>query len=275
MIGDRCDKTFALVVGGVDIIVRRQRVALQCLVYTLCNSVHRVACQPFELCTLRVVGLIVQSGQSGSQTFQILIRQIAMSDALKQLLQCQPDDIGTIAWSGNRLRALGDTHSIDKEKVILAEGIGSHCSKLFVTNGAHAASLHLNVKRFGLHVTHEHHHFEWFHVGTRSHQRASDGDTEVAVVAELADEFIAVARRIGNLLYISVHIGIGTLLSKYLFGYVHDIGGMHLVERKNKRLGKIGKVWLTLWVIEHFRIHGIAICGKNEFYLRGIDYRAV
>ena len=170
---------------------------------------------------------------------------------------------------------LGDAHRIDQEETILAEGIRCYGSKLFIADGAHTTTLHLNVKRFGFHISHEHHHFKRFHISTRSHQRTSDSNAEVTVVAELADKLVAIACRISNLLYISVHIGIGTFLAKHLFGNIHDICCMGLIQRKDESLREICKVRLTLWVIEHLSINSITISCKNKHYLRRVDNRTV
>ena len=59
MIGNRSYKSLTLVVRLINIIIRRQRIFFQSIVYTLCNGIHRVACQPFKLRTLTIVGLIV------------------------------------------------------------------------------------------------------------------------------------------------------------------------------------------------------------------------
>ena len=198
-----------------------------------------------------------------------------MSNFLKQFLQCYRNGVRPIALFRDRHRMLGNPHSIDKEETILAEGIRCYGSKLFIADGAHTTTLHLNVKRLRFYISHEHHHFERFHISTRSHQRTSDSNAEVTVVAELAYKLITVACRISNLLHISFHVGIGTFLAKHLFGNVHNICCMGLIKRKDESLREICKVRLTLWVVEHLRIYSITISCKNKLYLRRVDNRTV
>ena len=198
-----------------------------------------------------------------------------MSNTLQQFLQCYRDCIRSFTLLRNRHSMLGNAHRIHKEETIFAYSVRSNSPQLLIANGTHTTPFHLNEKRFRLHITHKHHHFKRFHVRTCSHQSASNSNTEVTIIAELANQFIAITRRISNFLHIPIHISIRAFLSKHLFSYVHNIRGMSLVESKDECFGEIFKIRLTLWVIKHFRVNSIAICCKDEFYLRRIDNRTV
>ena len=79
-------------------------------------------------------------------------------------------------------------------------GVGRYDAKLLVPDGAHTASFHLGIERFGFDVTHKHHHFNRLDIRSGGHQRHGDGDTEFLVIAEMTDEFVAVPSRVGYLL---------------------------------------------------------------------------
>ena len=86
MICQRRNKSFPLVVGFVDVNKRRKRSGLKCFIDTRCDLFHVFPGKIRELSPLLFVGLIVDTGKPTSQNLEILIINVAVSDALKQLL---------------------------------------------------------------------------------------------------------------------------------------------------------------------------------------------
>ena len=79
----------------------------------------------------------------------------------------------------------------------------------------------------------------------------------------MADEFIAVAGRVRNLLDKLRVI----LLAENLLGDLDDIAGMGIVEGKDERLGKIVHILIAWRIVEHFRIDSVSVGLQNQLYL--------
>ena len=148
------------------------------------------------------------------------------------------------------------TYGIHQIEQVFAESIGCDIAQLFVADGSHATAFHLRVELFRANITHEHHDFKGFDVGTGGYQCNSDGNTEVFIIAELSDQLIAVTSRIRDLLDKCIVI---FWSFENLFSDLDDVCCMSIIQRKNERFGQIVHIGLTLRVIEHFGINRIAI----------------
>ena len=84
----------------------------------------------------------------------------------------------------------------------------------------------------------------------------------------MADEFVAVPCRICNLLDKLV---VAFRPAKNFLGNLNDIAGMCIIQREDKRLGKIVKIGFPLRVIEHLRVHRVSVRLENQLNLRRID----
>ena len=193
-----------------------------------------------------------------------------MRQQFQQSFECDGMHRFAIARTRCYLLTFGNSYSIHKEEVILTKSIRRDVAQLVVADGANTTTLHLNIQRLGSHVAHEYQHFKRLYVCSRSHQRTSDCNTELLVVAELANQLVAVTCGIGYFLYELI-----ICPAKHLFSYAHDIVGMNLIQGKDKGLRQIVHDGLTLWVGEHLRINGIAVCLQHQFDLSRIDDAAV
>ena len=204
--------------------------AAQRIIDTCCKILHSDSGQPLKLSTLLIVGLGVDSGQSAGENLQILIIHIAVRDALKQFLE------GNRAWLGVCGRSryfhlmLRNPNGIDQIEKVFAMGVGRYDAKLLVSDGAHTASFHLGIERFGFDVTHKHHHFNRLDIRSGGHQRHGDGDTEFLVIAEMTDEFVAVPSRVG---YLLDKLIVALRPAEYLLCNLDDIAGVIVIEGEN------------------------------------------
>ena len=166
---------------------------------------------------------------------------------------------------------LRNANGINKIEQVFTERVGGYNPELFIPDGANTAALHLGIKGFRLDVSHEHYHLNWLNISSGGHKRYGYGYTEFLVIPEMADKFIAVSSRIGNLLDKLRVI----LLSEYFFCYLDDIACVRIVQSKNQRLGEIIHIGLALRVIEHLRINGITICLQDKLYLGRVNNASV
>ena len=72
-------------------------------------------------------------------------------------------------------------------------GCNGDIPQLIVANGTNTTTLHLDIERFGSHITHEHYYLQRFDVSARSHERTGNGYAELLIITELAYQFVAVA----------------------------------------------------------------------------------
>ena len=138
------------------------------------------------------------------------------------------------------LLALRHTDRVNDIKEFLALGVWRDCLQLRRRNGAAAASLHLRVKRFRVHVVKENQHFERTHVSPGRHQRHCHGNAKVHVVAKLLDAFVGVPNRIGDLLNKVIVRPI-----EDFFCYLHNQLGVCVRQGKNQRFRQIVEIRFT------------------------------
>ena len=132
-----------------------------------------------------------------------------------------------IVQAGDVLLALRHTDRVNDIKEFLALGVRRDSLQLRRRNGAAAASLHLRVKRFRVHVVKENQHCH--------------GNAKVHVVAKLLDAFVGVPNRIGDLLNKVIVRPI-----EDLFCYLHNQLGVSVRHGKNQRFRQIVEIRFSL-----------------------------
>ena len=205
---------------------------LECDINACCYLFHVVMSQSDKFIALLLTGFVMYARECCCKSLQIVVGKESVRYTFKQCLQSYHFCIGSIHLCGDSMLMLRYANGIDEEEAVFAESIGSDTTQLLIADGAYTTPLHLSIERCRLHVSHKHHHFEWFHIGTCSHQGARHGNAEVLVVAELTDEFVTIASRVGYLLHITVIVAL-----KHLFCNLYDVGSMSLVESKDESLG--------------------------------------
>ena len=126
------------------------------------------------------------------------------------------------------------SYGIHQEETILAYCIRRDIAQLLITNCPYTTAFHLCVKWQGCNIAHENQYFEWLYIRACRNQRASNGYTEILIVAELPYQFIAISGRISYLLNKTVIIA-----AEYFFCYIDNVGGMIFIQGKNQRLRQI------------------------------------
>ena len=147
MIGYGCHESLALHVRGINVFIRRQvrlLIWVKRVIYAFCNLFHVIVREMTELGNLLDFSLFEEAGEDTGKPTEVLIRQVAMGNALKELLQryyLRPVKLLVVG-----MLMLSDTHGIHKNEEIFAEGVGRDVAQLLIANGAHTSAPHLGIE---------------------------------------------------------------------------------------------------------------------------------